>query len=139
MIPENIKNIIEKVEHVLSVSIRGNQEYSESYNTKKSMNLINDHTYYLDDREFVEEHFPNQLDDDLEYDYELRVDDSYYVKTKDKGEVSIDFGSVNSDSGTWYSIDIGEDSLEAKILYDYLITKGNNWTTDDLNDLIKED
>ncbi len=140
MIPENIKNIIAKVERILSISIRGNQEYAENYNTKKSFNLIDDHIYHFDDRKFIANHFPTKLDDDLEYDYELRLQDTFCIYTKDLGRISLDFG-VDEYSAFYDSIDIDEDSPAAQILYDYLtaILEEDKWNTDDLNDLTKED
>lgn len=136
MLPETIKNKIVVLEHVTSVYINGNEVYSFPFN--KSIRLMDDHKVFLNDDEFVQKYFPDLVEEDEDHDYELRVEESYYITTNDGGEVYIDFGSIMNDHGDYEDLGIVEDSQEAKIVHDWLISKDTKWDTDMLNELVTE-
>lgn len=147
MISQNIKDLIKEVENYISVSVNGNVLIEVDYESTEGVSLSDDYRIFLSDNEFIQKYCPERLSDNF-YDLsdeeqeeeieslELRVENTYYIETKDDGSVYIDFGSLLNESGNYRDLDISEESTQAQIVHDYLTTKGNHWNTNDLKEFI---
>lgn len=114
---------IKSIEHIVDYSIRGNSN-EIPYDSK----MIDDHTYYLSDKEFLEKYAEKigvSVPDEDEFDEngnmdEFRITEKYIVNFKDDSYLTLDF-SVDGDLIEVYASgeDDGEDNLAVKYKEEY--------------------
>lgn len=149
--------VLRKIEQLYSINIGGN---GFDIPPARQKQMLDDYAVYLNDYDFIMKYYADSFGEQLEKAYKeykddkyndldagrkafedvcefINIKDSYYLKTRDGGEVYIDF-TFQSQHGDWDDIGANDPTAQARSLIDWLRDGSNRWNTDLLDKFVNK-